>query len=110
MAEQAPQLPTELSSDGREIWDWASKFSSHVHRQDEIRKLKVSIASIGKRCGDCDKWMKSRQCPMERNVNGRSQGPSSEGRICRQFVECVFATRRRAELTDKLNTLSGSAS
>lgn len=98
----APKLPSQISSDGREVWDWAAKFSAHVHQQSEIRRLKADIAGIGKRCGDCDNWMKSRQCPQERNVNGRNRGPSMNGFICQKFVECRFAMKRRAELKAEL--------
>jgi len=101
----APKLPADISSDGREVWDWAAEFSAHVHRQDEIRRLSADIIRIGRRCGDCRKWMKSRECPRERNVNGRNQGPSGEAPTCNQFVECHFATARRAELSEKLAAL-----
>lgn len=105
----APELPKNVSSDGREIWDWAAKFSAHVHRQDEINRLATDIAKIGRRCGDCDKWMKSRECPREHNVAGQSRGPSCNGLICGQFVEDRQATKRRAELTKKLAALSSAA-
>ena len=38
------------------------------------------------RCGDCDKWMKSRECPRERNVKGMSRGPSCHDFTCDQFA------------------------
>jgi hypothetical protein len=38
-----------------------------------------------KRCGDCTKWMKSRECPRERNVGGMSRGPSWEEYQCAAF-------------------------
>jgi hypothetical protein len=103
--ERAPQIPTSISPDGREIWDWAAKLSDHVHRQDKIRRLTADLAGIGLRCGDCDKWMKSRECPRERNENGRQRGPSMNEPKCRQFVEDSFAKRHRAELTEKLAAL-----
>lgn len=37
------------------------------------------------RCGDCHKWMKSRECPRERNVNGMSRGPSGGDMPCDKF-------------------------
>lgn len=45
------------------------------------------------RCGNCDHWMKSRECPAERNVNGMSNGPSCEGIACTQFKECPSTQR-----------------
>jgi hypothetical protein len=38
-----------------------------------------------RKCGDCDKWMKSRECPRERNVNGMSRGPSCNDYQCDAF-------------------------
>lgn len=72
----APELPAQISGDGREIWEWAGKLSDHVQRQDRIRKLTIQIAKVGTTCGDCDKWMKSKECPREHNVKGYSRGPS----------------------------------
>lgn len=103
--DKAPSLPRDVSSNGREIWDWAAKFSAHVHRMDAIRRLEADISRVGRRCGDCDKWMKSRECPREWNDNGRKRGPSCEAPVCGKFVECRFATKRRDELTAELATL-----
>jgi hypothetical protein len=38
-------------------------------------------------CGNCRHWMKSRECPRERNVNGYSRGPSSGEPPCGKFTE-----------------------
>lgn len=104
----APKLPARVSPDGREVWDWAAKFSAHVHRLDEIRRFKADIAVIGRRCGDCDNWMKSRQCPREHNVNGRSRGPSAGDFICQKFTESRRATKRREELTAMLSAMEAA--
>ncbi|POA52102.1 MULTISPECIES: hypothetical protein [unclassified Pseudomonas] len=45
------------------------------------------------RCGNCDHWMKSRECPAEKNVNGMSRGPSCEGIACSQFKPCPSTQR-----------------
>jgi hypothetical protein len=102
---RAPTLPTEISPDGKEIWDWADRFSKHVHRQDRIAKLTREIAKIGRVCGDCSNWMKSRQCPKEHNVGGISRGPSCEGPTCKSFVETSAATTRRDQLSAELAAL-----
>ena len=39
-----------------------------------------------RRCGDCHKWMKSRECPRENNVKGISRGPSCNDFTCYQFA------------------------
>ena len=40
------------------------------------------------KCGNCHFWMKSRECPAEKNVNGQSRGPSCEGIACQKFEPC----------------------
>ena len=37
------------------------------------------------KCGDCYYWMKSSECPRERNVKGRNRGPSISGSPCEKF-------------------------
>jgi hypothetical protein len=74
-----PELPSQLSSDGRELWAWAESAAAAMNRQIERSRLVNEIARIGKHCDDCDKWMKSSQCPAERNENGRRRGPSMNG-------------------------------
>ena len=103
---EAPQLPQHISNDGREVWDWASRLSDQVHRQDEIRRTRSDLSRIGTRCGDCSHWMKSRQCPREQNIGGRRTGPSCEGLVCSDFALDHFAAKRRDELTEKLAALS----
>ncbi len=110
-ANEIPMPPQEISGDGRELWDWAGKFSEAVHRRDSIRTLNIRIAAIGTRCGDCDKWMKSKECPAERhdNAKGRSVGPSCEGRICGSFIEATLATKRRDSLKVELASFANSS-
>ena len=84
--DQVPQLPAEISPDGREIWDWASKLSDLAQRRDEAAKLAVQIRNMETTCGCCSRWM-TRDCPRERHDNkkGRSVGPSSMHAKCGQF-------------------------
>jgi hypothetical protein len=89
--------PQEVSGDGREIYGWAARLSAHTSRLDKMRRLNADIRATGANCGDCEKWMKSRECPQERNVHGISRGPSMAGIKCVQFVESPRATKRRAE-------------
>ena len=81
-----PALPKDISGNGQELWDWASTFSSVVHRNDEMRQLRAKILKANLQCGSCDKWMKSSLCPRERNINGYSRGPSCADLKCDQFV------------------------
>lgn len=101
-----PRPPQQISGDGREIWDWAGKFSEAVHRRDEMRKLSIEIRKIGTTCGDCDKWMKTSMCPAEKSdISGYSKGPSCNGLKCQQLIETKQATERREELKAKLARL-----
>lgn len=103
-----PQIPSEVSQDGREIWEWAGALSRASQLADDIRKTQNALLKLGTRCGDCNKWMKSRECPAERNVNGRNHGPSSETFKCSQYAECWSVPKRRTELQEKLDDLLAS--
>lgn len=84
--------------DADRIIDAAIQASREVHRQDEIKRLRDEISQIGKVCGDCDHWMKSRECPRERNIKGISCGPSMNESICGSFKESASAAERRSML------------
>lgn len=105
LTEHAPPFPAHVSSNGSEIWDWAIALSRHEGRLREMRRLRERIAEVGTKCGDCDHWMKSRQCPKEHNVNGYSRGPHMNHPTCRQFSESSFATKLRTDLTAGLTAL-----
>ena len=98
----APPKPSEVSPNGQEVWDWADRFSAHVHRQDEMRKLRDQIFELQVRCGSCYFWMKSRDCPRERNVDGMSRGPSVGSMKCDKFQmdprSSLLLTQRREQL------------
>ena len=71
IADEAAALARAKATD-KELW-WA-----------------LSDAMIAKyapkhRCGDCNKWMKSSECPREHNVRGISRGPSWGEPTCDQF-------------------------
>lgn len=106
---EAPPLPKEISGDGREIWDWAIKFSDHVQRLDKLRQLRAEAAKP-KRCGECYWWMKSRDCPKEVNVNGRSRGPSMNGFICSKFRETNDSIERRDKALSEMSQLASQVS
>lgn len=75
--------PQEVSSDGRELWDWAIDLFAHIHRQHKARELTDKISRAKRVCGSCSNWM-TRRCPRERpnNTTGRSEGPSMNARRC----------------------------
>jgi hypothetical protein len=104
---EALRLPAQVSSDGREVWDWAARFSQAVHRQARIAELGAQIRKVT--CGDCSRWMKSRECPRERNVNGWNRGPSCEDVPCGIFSEDGRSTRLRDEWRAELAALRAAA-
>jgi hypothetical protein len=86
-----------------DAFDFGMAFSDRVHELDRLQKLRARIGKIGTRCGDCDKWMKSRECPKEHNVNGQTTGPSNDEIKCNQFTEALSSTRLRTQLLAELH-------
>ena len=39
-----------------------------------------------KLCGNCNNWMKSRECSREKNINGYSRGPSMNESPCLEYM------------------------
>ena len=101
-----PSLPTNVSPDGREIWDWAAKLSAEVHRRDETRRLAIQIRNSETLCGNCADWM-TRACPREShsNTTGRSTGPSSLSLKCQQFRMTGYRARELEAAKQKLAAL-----
>ena len=48
-------------------------------------EISMALTSALPRCGECYFWMKSRDCPRERNINGMSRGPSCDDSTCDKF-------------------------
>ncbi len=91
-----PVLPSEISNDGREVWDWASALSKLAQENHELRTLRKCIAESKSRCGSCYFWMKSSLCPREvhSNKTGRSSGPNMNSPICQKFKMETNAAER----------------
>lgn len=103
--DRPPQLPAEISNDGREIWDWAVKLSEHIHRRAKMSVLRTQISRIGTQCGYCAKWM-CNTCPRETHVHGRRRGPSMNAYKCNQFIESQRSAEWRDELQKRLTALN----
>lgn len=104
------RAPTEVSPDGREIWDWADRLSDRVQIVDEIKRLRLQLHNARTTCGSCDMWM-TKACPREVHDNrkGRSQGPSSMAIKCDRFsisrssaTSAIAAEEKIAELQRRL--------
>ncbi len=100
-------LPEIVSNDGREVWDWADRFSDQVHKAYKIRELSADIRRATTECGNCTKWITS-ACPRERhnNTTGRKEGPSTRGAACVQFTLKPSAAKRLDERRAELNALA----
>lgn len=87
------ELPTEISSDGREIWDWAARVAKYDGLIRQERHLLNQIHATANKCGSCTKWM-TRECGREvhDNKTGRWKGPHMNEHICRQFTISSHAT------------------
>lgn len=105
-----PSLPAEISGDGRELWDWAARFSAAVHRRDEIAKLAAQVSNMENQCGSCADWM-TPSCPRETHSNktGRSTGPSSLSIKCQQFRLNSYGARELEAAKAKLSALCTQA-
>ena len=101
-----PKPPSEISSDGREIWDWAARLSAQAQRADEVRRLSQQIKNAETQCGSCAHWM-TRQCPREQHSNktGRSAGPSSQSLKCNEFAMTAYQAKSLEAAKAKLSTL-----
>jgi hypothetical protein len=68
----------------------------------QLRDKLVACSMIGRpECGNCFFWMKSRECPRERNVAGASRGPSSLDRACDKFrIEKRIVDLKAERLSD----------
>jgi hypothetical protein len=87
-----------------QVFDWAHRLSDRVHKVAEYKEATAMLANHF-RCGQCDNWMKSSQCPREVNIKGRNQGPSCKSMPCDKFVESRSAVQQRESLTLKIETL-----
>ncbi len=68
------------------IFDAAIEASRRLNAEDARQKELLHLRENARnKCGSCDKWMKSSQCPREQNVNGWNKGPSCNDLPCFQF-------------------------
>jgi len=56
------------------IIDWDTQ--NQLRRATREANAALSESKRPNKCGKCHWWMKSRDCPKERNVKGYSRGPS----------------------------------
>jgi hypothetical protein len=78
------------------IIDVFSRASAALQLRDKIDEARDTGR---KQCGNCERWMKSSQCPRERNVNGYSRGPSMSEPACSKFeiTDSAVALRKQRD-------------
>lgn len=76
-----------MSDDLRVQFDRMIDGANRLSRLEAIHRMKVEADHTDRReCGNCEHWLKSRECPREHNVNGMSRGPSMSAPACSKFV------------------------
>lgn len=100
-------LPTQVSPDGAELWDWAGRLAEHTQRVHKRREVRAAIVSAESTCGNCTHWMR-KSCPREVHSNntGRWTGPSMASTKCALFVITASDAARVAKLRAELAELS----
>lgn len=76
-----------VSREFERIFDAFMMVSAEIHRKDEQRRELARLRESSRdKCGNCHYWMKSSDCPREKNVGGRRTGPSMNAPICSKFT------------------------
>lgn len=75
-----------MSDDLRQQFDKAIDALGRLSLLAQLRDKVVEASQVDRReCGNCFFWMKSRDCPYERNVGGVTRGPSMSHVACGKF-------------------------
>lgn len=82
---------------------------ANQQRRTRAARIKDIEHSLRPRCGNCFHWMKSSQCPQERNVNGYSRGPSCDAHPCAKFTESAVTLKRLKDELAELRKAQGFA-
>ncbi|MEE4332271.1 hypothetical protein V2J70_02120 [Pseudomonas alliivorans] len=87
------------------MWEQFDKLFDALGKAGHLAYLKRERARINSearpKCGNCSFWMKSRECPAEKNVSGQSRGPSCEGFACQKFEMSAGSQRTFDQLLAK---------
>lgn len=99
-----------------DLWKEVERALAPFERMSRIADLQAELRQVSqdgsRRCGNCFWWMKSNDCPQERNVNGYSRGPncnSSRAITCNKYEQTqrsrgLFESRM-GELKQKADAL-----
>lgn len=102
-----PRPPEKMSSDGREVWDWADRLSAHTQLLHDRRVLSQQIHNTKTQCGSCSKWMTD-ACPRESqdNIRGHKIGPSCQAVKCDQFTMSPHDVKQLASAEERLAVMN----
>lgn len=91
--------------DANAIFDAVLQAGAEVMAEEAIRsKCRELTEAKEKRCGNCDRWMKS-SCTPEKE---HGQFKSMRSFPCRDFERCLFSTRLIQQRTIELHDLETS--
>jgi hypothetical protein len=76
------------------IIDSAGEISLLAQLRD---KVVVALNVDRRECGNCSHWMNSRECPREKNTNGRRSGPSMSSAACDKFSITAATVKLKAQ-------------
>jgi len=84
------------------VWAAADRASRLIGLRQKARDLQVQVRGYSSECGACSKWI-TNDCPRERHVNGRRQGPSARTPICSEFEIGALNAKSKATAESELN-------
>lgn len=88
------------------VFDWASRFSEHIHRADAIRLKKRDLAQARANvCGNCEHWMKTTCKPEKQHKQFKSCSSSA----CGDFKQTQSSQRREVTLARELDEMTHTA-
>lgn len=87
------------------IFDGAAAFGARIERRIEVQKMQEQLGRLRTTCGSCKFWMSSSECPAERNVRGKVQGPSCNSGACSKFQIKAWDEQMEKKLIDQIAAL-----
>lgn len=89
--------------DGIQFFDNFLEADAKAQRLRSLKERSQKAVNFDiKRCGNCYFWMKSKDCPKERNVNGWNKGPSCNGVACEKFQLEAYVAEVKIEKLEEV--------
>ncbi len=94
-----------MSNMADQVFGAFTEFSDAIHKLDKEREIRERIRSVtAERCGNCNHWMKTRECPRERR--GEKQSCNAPG--CEEFTLDSWSKKMSEEWKAELLRSAGS--